>query len=78
MIVMAEEVTKRVPPIPFAGLLGLALGAAAFGAVAMGAIAIGRVAIGRLAIGRARIGSLEVDDLRMRKLIVVEREGSTN
>ena len=32
--------------------------------------------IGRLAIGRARIGTLEVDDLRVRKLTIVERSSA--
>ena len=50
-------------------------GAAAFGAVAIGALAIGRLAVGRLVIKKARFSALEVDELTVRKLRVVEREG---
>jgi hypothetical protein len=72
---MAREVTGRSKAIPAASLLAFALGAAAFGAVAIGALAIGRLAVGRLAIKKARSGALEVDELTVRKLRVVEREG---
>jgi hypothetical protein len=61
---------------PAASLLTLALGAAAFGAVAVGALAIGRLAIGHLVIKKARFAALEVDELTVRRLRVLEREGS--
>ncbi len=73
---MAREVSRRSPAARTANLLAFALGAAAVGAFAIGALAIGRLAIGRLAIKRARFGALEVDDLVVRKLRVIERDGS--
>jgi hypothetical protein len=57
--------------------MAIALGAAAFGAVAVGALAIGRLAIGRLVIKRAHFRAPEVDELTVRKLRVVERDGGT-
>jgi hypothetical protein len=72
---MAREVIGRAKAIPAGRLLALALGAAALGAVAIGALAIGRLAVGRLAIKKARFGAIEVDELTVRKLRVVEREG---
>jgi len=77
---MARQVTVQSKPSPAASLLALALGAAAVGAVAIGALAIGRLAVGRLAVGRlavkkARFGVLEVDELTVRRLRVVERQG---
>jgi hypothetical protein len=72
---MAREVIRQADAVPATSLLALALGAAAFGAVAVGALAIGRVAIGRLVIKKARFGALEVDELTVRKLRVVERDG---
>jgi hypothetical protein len=73
---MAREVITRSSPATGTSLLALALGAAAVGAIAIGALAIGRLAVGRLAIKRAHFGALEVDDLVVRKLRVMEREGS--
>ncbi len=72
---MVREVTRQSKAVPASSLLALALGAAAFGAVAIGALAIGRLAVGRLVIKKARFSALEVDDLTVRKLRVVEREG---
>ena len=39
------------------------------------ALAIGRLAVGRLVIKKARFSALEVDELTVRRLRVVEREG---
>jgi len=65
--------SKAVPAT--ARLLVVALGAVAFGAFAIGAVAIGRLAVGRLVIKKARFGALEVDELTVRRLRVLEREG---
>ena len=72
---MPNEITRRSKAAPVVNLLALALGAAAFGAVAVGALAIGRLAIGGLVIKKARFSALEVDELTVRKLRVVERDG---
>jgi len=56
---------------PSSQLLALALGAAALGAVAIGALAIGRITV-----KKARFGTLEVDELTVRRLRIVEYEGS--
>ena len=71
---LATEVSVRSKAIPAASLLAAALGAVAFGAFAIGAVAIGRLAVGRLVIKRARFGT-EVDELTVRRLRVLEREG---
>ena len=73
---MARDVIRRSHPPRTTSLLGVALAAAAVGAIAIGALAIGRLAIGRVAVKQARFGSLEVDDLMVRKLRVIERDGS--
>ena len=72
---MPREVIKQPNTAPVTSLLALALGAAAFGAIAIGALAVGRIAIGRLAIKKARFGTLHVDELTVRKLRVLERDG---
>jgi hypothetical protein len=72
---MAHEVIRQSTAVPATSLLALALGAAAFGALAIGALAVGRVAVGRLVIKKARFGALHVDELTVRKLRVVERDG---
>jgi hypothetical protein len=72
---MAHQVTGRSKALPGASLLALALGAAAFGAAAIGALAIGRLVVGSLVIKKARFGALEVDELTVRRLRVVERQG---
>ena len=74
---MARELSGQSQATPAASLMALALGAAAFGAVAIGALAIGRLAVGRLVIKRARFSALQVDDLTVRRLRVIEHEGST-
>lgn len=73
---MARDIIRRSRPPRATSLLAVALGAAAVGAIAVGALAIGRLAIGRATVKRARFGSLEVDDLVVRKLRVIERQGS--
>jgi hypothetical protein len=72
---MAHEAIRQSKIVPATSLLALALGAAAFGAIAIGAMAVGRMAVGRLVIKKARLGALEVDELTVRKLRVVERDG---
>jgi len=69
---MAREITGRSKN----ELLPLALTAVAFGALAIGALAIGRLAVGRLVIKKARFRDLEVDALTVRKLRIVEDDGS--
>ena len=69
---MAREITGQSK----ASLLALALGAAAFGATAMGVLAIGRLVVGRLLVKHVHLHELEVDTLTVRRLRVVEREGS--
>jgi len=69
---MARQITSQSK----AGLLALALGAAAFGATAMGVLAIGRLVVGRLLVKHVHLHELEVDTLTVRRLRVVEREGS--
>ncbi len=73
---MAHEVIGQSRAAPATSLLALALGAAAFGAVAIGALAVGRSVVGRLVIKKARFGTLEVDELTVRKLRIVELDGS--
>src|ERR1700722_1849054 len=72
---MPREVIRQSNAAPATSLLALAVGAAAFGAIAIGALAVGRIAIGRLAIKEARFGALHVDELTVRKLRVLERDG---
>ena len=72
---MAHEASRQSNVVPATSLLALALGAAAFGAIAIGALAIGRIAVGRLVIKKARFGVLKVDELTVRKLRVLERDG---
>jgi hypothetical protein len=75
-----EIVRRRAEAAPAVSVVATAIGAAAFGAIAVGAVAIGALAIGRLAVGRitvkkARFHALDVDELTVRKLRVLEREG---
>src|SRR4051794_18430890 len=52
-----------------------AISAIAIGAVAIGAIAIARLAIGRMSVNKARFKSVEIDDLTVKRLRVLEKEG---
>jgi hypothetical protein len=72
---MGRDAIRQSNAAPAISLLALALGAAAFGAIAIGALAVGRIAVGRLAIKKARFGALEVDELTLRSVRVVERDG---
>ena len=72
-IVMAREVTGQSK----GSLLALALGAAAFGATAIGALAVGRLVVGHLLIGRIHFRELKVDTLTVRRLRIIERDGSS-
>jgi hypothetical protein len=72
---LARETARRSESAAVAGMIALALGAAAVGAVAIGALAIGRLAVGRLTIKKARFETLEVDELTVRRLRVLEKDG---
>jgi hypothetical protein len=74
-VTMARDAIRQSDAVPATSLLALALGAVALGAIAIGAVAVGRLAVGRLVIKKARLGTLEVDELTVRKLRVVERDG---
>jgi hypothetical protein len=73
---MPREVARWPGAPPAISMIALALGAAAFGAVAVGVLAIGRLAVGRVAIKKARFEALEVDELTVRRLRVLDYDGS--
>ena len=72
---MPREIIRRAEAVPATSMLALAIGAA-FGAVAVGALAIGRLALGRVTVKKARLQTLEVDELTVRKLRVLEYDGT--
>jgi hypothetical protein len=73
---MSREVKERSKAISTTNIMTLAVGVAAFGAIAIAALAIGRLVIGHLVIERTRFNALEIDDLTVKRLHVVEPQGS--
>jgi hypothetical protein len=73
---MSREVKEQPRSISTASLVAFAVGAVAFGAMAVGVLAIGQLAIGRLVIRKAHFSALEIDDLTVKRLHVVELQGS--
>lgn len=69
---MAREITDQSR----ASLLAAAVGAVAFGATAIGALAVGRLVVGHLLVKRVHFHELKVDTLTVRRLRVVEHDGS--